>query len=125
MARLLGTTVALVQENRVETALEAAAKFQAVVVLKGAATVIATPEKEVFINSTGCSALATAGAGDVLAGAIGGLLAQGLSPKQAAVLGVYIHGLAGDILAREKGARGVLAGDVVEALPLALKDLES
>ncbi|MGI6587336.1 MAG: NAD(P)H-hydrate dehydratase [Peptococcia bacterium] len=124
MARLLGTTVALVQENRVETALEAAAKFQAVVVLKGAATVIATPEKEVFINSTGCSTLATAGAGDVLAGAIGGLLAQGLSPLEAAVLGVYIHGLAGEILAREKGQRGVLAGDVVETLPFAFKSLE-
>ena len=124
MARLLGTTVTLVQKNRVEIALQAAEKFKAVVVLKGAVTVIATPEKEVFINSTGCSALATAGAGDVLAGAIGGLLAQGLSPKQAAVLGVYLHGLAGEMLAEEKGARGVLAGDVVEALPLALKELE-
>lgn len=124
MARLLETTVSRVQENRVEAALQAAVKFRAVIVLKGAATIIASPEKEVFINSTGCSALATAGAGDVLAGAIGGFLAQGLTPVQAAVLGVYVHGLAGDILAREKGLRGVLAGDVVETLPLALKSLE-
>ena len=77
-----------------------------------------------FINSTGNSALATAGSGDVLAGAIGGFIAQGLAAVDAAILGVYIHGLAGEILAKEKGLRGVLAGDVVEALPLALKTLE-
>lgn len=125
MARLLGTKVATVQQNRVEAALQAAASFNAVVVLKGAATITAIPEGLVFINSTGCPALATAGSGDVLAGAIGGLLAQGLNPPQAAVLGVYIHGLAGDLLAREKGLRGILAGEIADALPLALKDLET
>ena len=124
MARLLGTDVAAVQENRVETAFQAATKFNAIVVLKGAATVTAIPEGLVFINSTGCPALATAGSGDVLAGVIGGLLAQGVSPAQAAVLGVYLHGLAGDILAEEKGLRGILAGDIADTLPLAIKKLE-
>jgi len=124
MARLMATTVEKVQEDRVQIALQAAVNFNAVVVLKGAATIIATPEKQVFINSSGCSALATAGAGDVLAGAIGGLIAQGAAPLEAAILGVYIHGLAGEILAEEKGSRGILAGDVVEALPLALQALE-
>ncbi|MGI6145010.1 MAG: NAD(P)H-hydrate dehydratase [Clostridia bacterium] len=124
MARLLETTVESVQKNRVQMAIQAAVNFNAVVVLKGAATVIATPDKQVFINSTGNSALATAGSGDVLAGAIGGFIAQGLAAVDAAILGVYIHGLAGEILAKEKGLRGVLAGDVVEALPLALKTLE-
>lgn len=123
MARLLDTTVEKVQKDRVPMAIKAAIDFNAVVVLKGAGTIIATPEKQVFVNSTGCSALATAGSGDVLAGAIGGLIAQGVTPSEAAILGVYIHGLAGDILAEEKGQRGHLAGDVADALPLALKEI--
>ena len=121
MARLLGTEVALVQENRVEVAFQAAINFNAIVVLKGAATITAIPEGLVFINSTGCPALATAGSGDVLAGVIAGLLAQGLNPAQAAVLGVYLHGLAGDLLAGQKGLRGVLAGEIADIVPLALK----
>ncbi len=125
MARLLGTKVAAIQQNRVEAALQAAEKFHAVVVLKGAATITAIPEGLVFVNSTGCPALATAGSGDVLAGTIGGLLAQGLNAPQAAVLGVYLHGLAGDLLAQEKGLRGVLAEEIANALPLALKALQS
>lgn len=120
MARLLGTNVATIQQNRVEAALQAAASFNAVVVLKGAATITAIPEGLVFVNSTGCPALATAGSGDVLAGTIAGLLAQGLNPPQAAVLGVYIHGLAGDILAQEKGLRGILAEEIADTIPLAL-----
>ncbi len=124
MARLLGTEVAIVQENRVEAAFQAATNFNAIVVLKGAATVTAIPEGLVFINATGCPALATAGSGDVLAGVIGGLLAQGLNPAQAAVLGVYLHGLAGDMLAQQKGMHGILAGEIADVLPLAIKELE-
>jgi NAD(P)H-hydrate epimerase len=125
MARLMGIPAAKVQENRVETAREAASRFNAVVVLKGAATVTAEPQGTVYINSTGGPALATAGTGDVLAGAIGGLLAQGLEPAKAAFLGAYIHGLAGDLAAQEKGIRGVIASDVLEKLPLALKTIEN
>ncbi|MDD2401077.1 MAG: NAD(P)H-hydrate dehydratase [Clostridia bacterium] len=124
MARLLGTTVANIQENRVEVAIQVATTFKVIVVLKGAGTIIASPEGQLYINSTGCSALATAGSGDVLAGTIGGLLAQGLNPVEAAVLGVYLHGLTGELVAEEKGLRGVMAGDIVEALPLSIKRLE-
>lgn len=123
LGRLLGISSAAVQENRVERALEAASLFKVVVVLKGAATVTATPQGEVYINSTGSPALATAGTGDVLAGTVGALLAQGLSARDAAVLGVYLHGLAGDTVAAEIGQRGVIAGDIVEALPRARKRL--
>ena len=123
MARLLKITTEQVLKNPVDVALQAANTFQAITVLKGVVTIITTLEQEVYINSTGSSALATAGTGDVLAGLIAGLLAQGLSTKKAALLGVYLHGLAGEIVAAEKGERGVIAGDVVEAVPLALKDL--
>lgn len=124
MARLLGISSGDVQKNRVETALKAAGTFNAVVVLKGASTVTATPGGRVYINSTGNPALAAAGTGDVLTGTIGGLLAQGVDSEKAAVLGVYLHGSAGDITAQEKGWRGVIAGDVLEALPSARKLLE-
>ncbi len=124
MGRLLGISTSEVQENRIEAALKAAAQFNAIIVLKGAATIIATPEGRVFINSTGNPALATAGTGDVLAGTIGGLLAQGLKPLAATQVGVYCHGLAGDIVAADKGMRGAIASDILEALPQALKTLE-
>jgi hydroxyethylthiazole kinase-like uncharacterized protein yjeF len=124
MARLLGTEVAVVEENRVEAAFQAATNFNAIVVLKGAVTVTAIPEGLIFINSTGSPALATAGSGDVLAGVIGGLLAQGLDPAQAAVLGVFLHGLAGDMLAESKGMRGLLAGEIADFIPLACSKLE-
>lgn len=123
MARLLNLSVEEVQENRVKTAIRAASLLKAIIVLKGAGTVIASPEGDVYINSTGSPALATAGTGDVLTGTIGGFLAQGLKPLQAALLGVYVHGLAGDLVALEKGYRGVLASDVVETLPLAINQL--
>lgn len=124
MARLLGISTAEVQGNRVETALKAAAGFNAIVVLKGAATVTALPTGRVYINSTGNPVLAAAGTGDVLAGTIGGLMAQGLDAEKAAVLGVYLHGAAGDRVAQEKGRRGAIASDILEAIPLARKALE-
>lgn len=125
MGRLLGISTKDVQENRVEVAQEAASSLNAIVVLKGAATVTASPQGQVYINSTGCPALATAGTGDVLAGTIGGLVAQGIEPVEAAYLGVYVHGLAGDMLAEEKGMRGVIASDVIDIIPVVLKKLES
>jgi len=124
MSRLTGIATAQVQADRVGTAREAARRLNAVVVLKGAATVTATPAGNVFINSTGNPVLATAGTGDVLAGAIGGLLAQGLDAETACLCGVYIHGLAGDLTAQKTGQRGALAGDILEMLPRALKQME-
>ena len=123
MARLLGTTAEQVQSNRVDTAREAASRFHSIVVLKGARTLIAEPSGRVFINPTGNVGLATGGTGDVLAGAIGGLLAQGLSPFDAAVCGVFVHGRAGDIAAWRIGVAGMIAGDVLRAVPEALREL--
>jgi NAD(P)H-hydrate epimerase len=125
MARLLGTAAAEIQSNRIDAAKLAASRFRSVVVLKGARTVIADPSGRVFLNTTGNAGMATGGTGDVLSGAIGGLLAQGLSPFDAAVCGVYIHGRAGDIAAAELGEAGMIAGDVLRSLPIALKELDS
>lgn len=125
MARLLGTTNDDVQSNRLYAVREAATRFRCVVVLKGSGTLVADPSGRVFINPTGNPGLSTGGTGDVLAGAIGGLLAQRLTPFDAAVCGAFIHGLAGDITASEIGMAGLIAGDVIQALPKAICSLQS
>lgn len=89
--------------------------------LKGAATLVGNGEAPVYINSTGNPALATGGTGDVLAGMIGGLLAQGLPPPVAAVAGVYLHGQAGDLAAAEIGDAGLLASDLLPRIPRVMK----
>lgn len=117
MSRLLNLSTAEIQKNRIELARTAAAKFGAIVILKGAGTVIACPDGEVYINTTGNPGMATGGSGDVLTGVIGGLLAQGLDGKQAACLGVYLHGLAGDRAAnRRNSPHSLIAGDIIEEL---------
>lgn len=123
MARLLGTTVEAVQSNRVETAREAARRFGCVVVLKGAGTVIAAPDGRIGINSSGGPALATGGTGDVLTGITVAALARGLEPWEAAAAAVFLHGLAGEVAGERFGAPGAIAGDVIEALPEALRRL--
>lgn len=123
LSRLLGISTSEIQADRVAAARAASAKFDCVVVLKGALSVIASPRK-IFINPTGNSGMATAGSGDVLTGIIGALLAQGLNTTQAAVAGVYIHGRAGDIAAQELGQAGVIAGDITRKIPEALKSIE-
>ena len=121
MARLLGVSTDDIQKDRIGMASDAAAKFGVTVVLKGAGTVIATPDGEVFINTTGNPGMATGGTGDVLTGMIGSLLAQGYGPTPAACLAVYLHGLAGDLAAEEKGEAGMIAGDVIGKIPEAIK----
>jgi hydroxyethylthiazole kinase-like uncharacterized protein yjeF len=123
MARLLDTTVAGVQSDRIGAALKASQAWGVTVVLKGAHTVVASPDRQVLINQTGNPGLATGGTGDVLAGLIAGLLAQGLTPVQAAAAGVYAHGWAADRLAGARGMAGLIAGDLLEELPLVLKDI--
>lgn len=100
-----------------------AKKINSVVVLKGAFSTIACPSGNVFFNSTGNPGMATAGSGDVLTGILTGLLAQGYSAEETAIMGVFIHGLAGDLAAREKGMSSLIAGDLVDFLPSALKKL--
>ncbi|MEN6371547.1 MAG: NAD(P)H-hydrate dehydratase [Armatimonadota bacterium] len=120
MSRLTGTPVEAIQSNRLEAAKDAAARFGVTVVLKGAATVTASPNGEAWINSTGSVALASGGTGDILTGTITGLLAQGLAPLDAAICGVYIHGKAGEMAAEETGRSGTAATDLLPLLPLAL-----
>ncbi len=100
-----------------------AAQIKSVVVVKGAYTIIALPDGTVYFNSTGNPGMATGGSGDVLTGIITALMAQGYSAVDAAILGVYVHGLAGDLAARDKGEIGLIAGDLVAYLPAAFKRL--
>ena len=123
MARLLGCTTAEIQADRWQVAQEAAARWKQIIVLKGAFTCIAAPDGRLVINPFANPGLATAGSGDVLAGAIVGFLAQGLEPFAAAVVGTYVHGLAGELVRQRLGEAGMVAGDLLLALPQAIRRL--
>jgi NAD(P)H-hydrate epimerase len=110
-----------IEKDRIDIALLFAKKTKTYLVLKGAPTVIATPDGNVFINSTGNPGMATAGTGDVLTGMISALLAQGLTPQNASILGVYMHGLIGDIVAEKKGMHSLIASDIINAIPKVFK----
>ena len=122
MARLVGLSTPEVQARRLDLARETAAKFGVTLVLKGAQTVVAAPDGRASLNSTGNPALASGGTGDVLTGLIGGFLAQGLAPWDAARLGVYLHGLAADFFVGHHGPRGMIAGDLLAVLPQMLTE---
>jgi len=109
--------------ERLELAREMALKNKCTIVLKGAWTAVCDPAGQVFFNPTGNPGMAKGGSGDVLTGLLTGLLAQGYASVQAAVLGVYLHGLAGDLAAQRVGIDAMTAGDLIEALPLAWRDL--
>jgi len=117
MARLCGCRTEDVQADRVMAARDLAARCNAVVVLKGAGTVIAAPEGTVWVNATGNPGMASGGMGDVLTGMIAGFLTQGHDPLSAAIQGVYLHGDIGDHLAETTGPIGYLATDMLEAIP--------
>ncbi len=125
MARLMATAVSEIQRNRIEVARKFAKDHKVILVLKGASTIVASPQGEIFINSTGNPAMASGGMGDALTGMIGGFLTQGFPPLEAAQLGVYLHGLAGDFSAFQKGERGVIATDVIAATPRVLQALST
>jgi NAD(P)H-hydrate epimerase len=122
MARLMGLTTPEVQARRLDLARETAAIFGVTLVLKGAQTVVAAPDGRAWLNSTGNPALASGGTGDVLTGLMGGFLAQGLAPWDAARLGVYLHGLAADFFVSRHGQRGMIAGDLLAVWPQMLTD---
>jgi ADP-dependent NAD(P)H-hydrate dehydratase / NAD(P)H-hydrate epimerase len=122
-ARLASMSVADVQADRVETALDHAQLWHKIVVLKGANTVIALPDGRAMLSPFANPALATAGTGDVLAGTIAGLLAQGLEPATAAATGVYLHGTAGELMSQSFGEAGGLAGDLLRLLPAARSEI--
>src|SRR5450432_28103 len=115
MARLTGKRNAEVEADRLGTVRDLAGRAKAVIVLKGARTLVAAPDGTVYINPTATGALATAGSGDVLTGLIGALLAQGMEPLAAARAGVFIHGAAGEAVAARLGS-GLTAGDLPDAI---------
>lgn len=125
MSRLTGLSIDEIQNNREKVARDFAREWSKTIVLKGAETVIANTQGEVFISPFKNPLLATAGTGDVLSGIIVGLLAQGLNLTDASIVGVYIHGLAGEKLKKKFGDRGATALDLVEALPLVFKNLRA
>jgi NAD(P)H-hydrate epimerase len=125
MARLLASDTARVQADRLGAARTFARTENVIVVLKGARTIVASPDGGAAISPTGNPGMATGGTGDVLAGLLGGLLAQGLAPFDAAVLGVFAHGAAGDAIAARQGEVGLVAGDLLPELPPTLAGLQT
>ncbi len=109
--------------DRLEKLKRFSVEAKAVIVLKGAHSSVASPDGKVHFNSTGNPGMATGGSGDVLTGILTGLLAQGYSAENAAIVGVYLHGLSGDIAAREKGQHSLIASDLIDFLPAAFKNV--
>lgn len=124
MARLIGLSVEAVEADRVGIALRYAREWGCIIVLKGARTLVAAPDGHLFVNPTGNPGMATGGSGDVLAGIIGSLLAQGMDAVHAAGLGVYVHGLAGDLASRQLSQTAMKSGDIISFLPEAWNRLE-
>ncbi|MCJ7773070.1 MAG: NAD(P)H-hydrate dehydratase, partial [Desulfobacterales bacterium] len=125
MAKLTGASIKSIQNDRITSARVFAQKFNVHVVLKGARTVIAHPNGEIFINPTGNPGMASGGMGDVLTGIIGGFVTQGYAPEAATHMGVYLHGASADTLSREYGPVGFLATDIIDALPAEIGKLIS
>ncbi len=125
MGRLCATNAAAVQADRWTTARRFAERTGTVVALKGSGTLIAGPDGRMAVNATGGPILGTAGTGDVLSGVVGSLLAQGADAFDAARLGVHLHGLAGDRLARRFGEAGLLASELADEIPLAREELRT
>lgn len=109
--------------ERLEKQKQLSVDTKAVVILKGAHSSITSPDEKVYFNSTGNPGMATGGSGDVLTGILTGLLAQGYSATDAAIVGVYLHGLSGDMAAREKGQHSLIASDLIDFLPAAFKSV--
>ncbi|HEY9551640.1 MAG TPA: NAD(P)H-hydrate dehydratase, partial [Prevotella sp.] len=109
--------------ERLEKARDMARHQECYILLKGHNSALCTPEGKVYFNSTGNAGMATAGSGDVLTGIITGLLARGYTPKDAALVGMYLHGLAGDLAVKDTGKESLIAGDLISYLPQAFKRL--
>ena len=125
MARMLGMTVAEVQANRIEIVRDFCQRYGVFVVLKGAHTVIGDPMGNVFLNPTGNPGMASGGSGDVLTGMVGAFLSRRMGPGEALQAAVYLHGLAGDLARDDKGEDGLIAGDILEAIPAAILTVQA
>lgn len=121
MARLLGVDLEKIQKNRKEIARKFSQKYNVVLVLKGHETIVSDYSGNFYINKTGNPGMATAGSGDVLTGMIGAFLGQGLDAFEAAKYAVYLHGLAGDLAAQEKTQISLIASDIIDKIPSAIK----
>lgn len=122
-ARLINKPQEYVKKNKEELTKEFAKRYNVIVVLKGHRSIVVSNKGNIYINKTGNPGMATAGAGDVLTGIIASFLGQGMAPFEAAKSGVYTHGLAGDLAAREKGEASLLASDILANLPKAMKSV--
>ncbi len=118
LSRLLGVSIGgEIQKERVEYSKLTSNKYNVITVLKGANTLVTDGKEKVYKNNTGNPGMATAGSGDVLTGMITSFIGQGISPYEGAVLGVYCHGLAGDLASRDKGEYGMIARDILDNIP--------
>jgi len=126
-ARMLGTTAEIIQSRRDASAAVLAEKFGCTVVLKGNGTIVAAtnPSLSLYVNTTGNPGMATGGSGDVLSGVIAAFLGQGMTAQTAACAGVYIHGFAGDLMAKEYGETSLVAGDLPLGVARTIKYIEA
>ena len=120
-SRLAGIPSSEIEPNKFDLARDFARKYAVTLILKGAPTLTATSTGHVFVNPTGNPGMSTAGSGDVLAGVVGACMGQSLTPESASILGVYIHGYAGDVAKQKKGIQGMIARDIIGAIPAAFK----
>lgn len=125
MARLTALSIEEIQSKRMQIVQKFAAEWNKVVVLKGAFTIIAAPDGRARLNPTANPGLASAGTGDILSGAIAGFLSQGLNLFDAACCGVYLHSMAGELVKEKLGDAGMIASDLLQTLPLAIKTIKS
>lgn len=123
MSRLTGLSIACIEEDRIAVARDFAVHYGVYLVLKGAGTIVAAPDGTIAINGSGNPGMASGGMGDVLTGIIVALIGQGYSTLDACRLGVFFHGYAADLVAREKGEVGITASDVLERIPFAYKNI--
>ena len=124
MGRFLGISTKEIQENRIYYSKYTSEKYNIIVALKGFNTIVASPKNEIYINATGNPGMATAGSGDLLTGIIASFIGQGLISIDAAKLGVFCHGLAGDLASIYKGEYGVIATDILENIPYSIKKIQ-
>jgi holo-[acyl-carrier-protein] synthase len=124
LSRLVGVSTNEIQKKRLEYSKYVCNKYNIITVLKGADTIVGDGRENIYINSTGNPGMATAGSGDILTGMIASFIGQGIEPYNAAVLGVYCHGLAGDLAKKDKGEYGMIARDILDNIPYSIKKLE-
>ncbi len=123
-SRLLEVDIKEIQKNRIEYSKYVSKEYNIITVLKGANTIVSNPKEEVYVNTTGNPGMATAGSGDVLTGIIASFIGQGIEVYKASMLGVYCHGLAGDMAKEIKGEYGMIARDILENIPSSIKTIE-